>query len=341
MACRYRSSPGPLSQLLSRLVQEGKVEEEPRGTFRFRPTRAGSPSAARAGSRSPQPAARALPPTPSGSRGRRPSSTPASSSSSSGGGAVRMADISAYEGVVLELLQNYAGLSLERLDTLLASSGARAPGYVSNPAALSGLLTALQSQGRVTKEQGVYRYRTSGRSPQAQRARSPSPLRGGPAPTATARAATPPSVPSSLPLRGASPTPSRSVGPAPLPEDDWGAYESTLMTLMGNYGALPLERLHEMLQMSMVWPRYDRTPAQLASYLGALAAAGKVVADNGLYRKAGTPPPARPGAGPTYASTPANLAAAEGHVLSTLAAYPGLTLERLRNMLRLSKDGPA
>ncbi len=82
--------------------------------------------------------------------------------------------------------------------------------------------------------------------------------------------------------------------------------------------------------------RYDRSPAQLSSYLASLVAAGRLVMDNGLYRLAGTQTPARMPSSP-YTSTPASAARYEGQVLSTLAAYPGLTVERLTNMLRLSK----
>ncbi len=37
-----------------------------------------------------------------------------------------MADIGAYEPAVLSLLQNYAGLSVDRLDTLLTTSAKEA-----------------------------------------------------------------------------------------------------------------------------------------------------------------------------------------------------------------------
>ncbi|GFH32286.1 anaphase promoting complex (APC) subunit 2, partial [Haematococcus lacustris] len=56
-----------------------------------------------------------------------------------------------------------------------------------------------------------------------------------------------------------------------------------LMTLVGNYGALPLERLHEMLRASMVWPRFSKTPAELRSHLDGLVAAGRLAYEAGLY----------------------------------------------------------
>lgn len=209
-------------------MDEGRVQEI-NGQFSYRPR---SPTAARAKS-----------PTASrgGSGGRRKSSgTPANA---------RMMDIAFYEPAVLDLLQSYAGLTLERLDTLLSQSP-KAPGYVRSPASLSGLLTKLQSQGRVMNENGIFRYRSSGKTPKLARGKSPTPS------TSFSRATSPTPVGAVDAVRRAlTQGLGRTSSPQPPVSEDWSVYENTITTMLGNYGALPLDRLHDMLKMSMVWPR--------------------------------------------------------------------------------------
>jgi hypothetical protein len=75
-------------------------------------------------------------------------------------------------------------------------------------------------------------------------------------------------------------------------DDDGGLaamapFENYILGILTNFGAVGLDRLHHLLRAFVVGePRYDgRTAEQLAAYLGHLAAAGKVAADNGVYRR--------------------------------------------------------
>ncbi|KAJ9504552.1 hypothetical protein QJQ45_005420, partial [Haematococcus lacustris] len=326
-AAGYSGSVAQLSGLLAQLVAQGKVTQDG-PLYRYRSgLRTPSPSASRG--------------TPQG--GRRPASPPPartpSASRSSAAATAPPAPVAVHEPVILELLQNYAGLSLERLDKLLASSP-RAAGYVSNTPQLAGLLTSLAARGRVTLEGGLYRYRSTGKTPQPRRKSVPRPSPNSPEALSAsfsalldkARRSMSPGAPAST-----APTAATAKATSPAPGSDWAPFEGTLMTLVGNYGALPLERLHEMLRASMVWPRFSKTPAELRSHLDGLVSAGRLAYEAGLYRKAGTPSPTRPGT-PLAAALPG--AVFEGRVLAALASYPGLSLDRLNNMLRTSDATP-
>ncbi len=93
--------------MLSGLVSQGKVEND-RGTYRYVAT-----------SKTPTPS-RTASPAPRASFGSSAASRPASrpATPSPGGGAV-----SSDETVVLSVLKNYAGLTVDRLANMLRSSG--------------------------------------------------------------------------------------------------------------------------------------------------------------------------------------------------------------------------
>jgi len=312
----YAASVGQLTELLNDLVARGNVSFDS-GVYRFRtktpmPGRAGTPAAARPSS--PAPAF-------------QPSGAGASSSSSSN---KPSADMVKFEPAVLNLLQNYAGLTVERLNGLLSNSP-KAPGYKGTVGQLSGLLADLMARGRVESEGGLYRYVKSGATPGLSRSPSP-PRSSSPAPSA-AKAASP--APAPAPAKSASPAAS------PAPSSDWAPYEPIMMSVLGNYGALPLERLQESMQAAMVWPRYTKNTAQLKEHLKTLVESRKLVLENGLYRKAGTPQPARPGSPPRVPpAPPSDMAPYEPAVMKLLGAYSGLSLDRLQNMLSVQNAEP-
>lgn len=108
---RYQGTTKQLASLLAEMAVQGKVSND-NGTYRFRratPTaaRPGSPVPARAAS----PAARA--PSPSAARATSPAAAAMDPAA---------APMAQYEPAVLDLLQNYAGLTVERLQSLLQNS---------------------------------------------------------------------------------------------------------------------------------------------------------------------------------------------------------------------------
>lgn len=72
-------------------------------------------------------------------------------------------------------------------------------------------------------------------------------------------------------------------------DDDDGAdrgmavFESYIVAMLKNLKALPLERVHTMLQMVVKTPVYDKTQEQLAAFLGQLVASEKLDLVSGLY----------------------------------------------------------
>ncbi len=103
---RFNESSSTLSSILSSLVSQGKVQNEG-GTYRF----------VSAGGRGSVSASRSPSPAPSYSRSASPVSRSAVSNGS-GGGAV-----AGDEAVVLSVLQNYAGLTEQRLSAMIRSTG--------------------------------------------------------------------------------------------------------------------------------------------------------------------------------------------------------------------------
>jgi len=71
-----------------------------------------------------------------------------------------------------------------------------------------------------------------------------------------------------------------------------GPYEPYIMGMLTNYGGLPLDRLHAMLKLFVVSPKYDKSTEQLAGFLSHLATQEKLIVDNGVWKK--KPAPSKP-----------------------------------------------
>jgi anaphase-promoting complex subunit 2 len=82
---------------------------------------------------------------------------------------------------------------------------------------------------------------------------------------------------------------------------EMGPFENYILGMLANFGALPLERLHNMLRVFVVGePKYEgRSQEQLGAFLALLGAQGKLEAANGLYskRRAATEAPGAGGGG--------------------------------------------
>lgn len=80
-------------------------------------------------------------------------------------------------------------------------------------------------------------------------------------------------------------------GPAASAEDrlaaEMGPFENYIMGMLTNFGALPCERLHNMLRVFVVGePKYEgRSQEQLASFLQLLVDQGKLQVNNGIYSR--------------------------------------------------------
>lgn len=70
---------------------------------------------------------------------------------------------------------------------------------------------------------------------------------------------------------------------------EMGPFENYITGMLSNMGALPLERLHNLLRVFVVGePKYEgRSQDQLAAFLQLLAEQGKVEVANGLFSKPG------------------------------------------------------
>lgn len=68
---------------------------------------------------------------------------------------------------------------------------------------------------------------------------------------------------------------------------EMGPYENYIMGMLTNFGALPCERLHNMLRVFVVGePKYEgRSQEQLGAFLGLLVEAGKLEVNNGIYSR--------------------------------------------------------
>lgn len=79
--------------------------------------------------------------------------------------------------------------------------------------------------------------------------------------------------------------------------EEMGMYENYVMGMLTNYKQLPLDRLHKMLQLFVVSPKFDKSLEQLAAFLALLQTLDKVVVDNGMYRTRASGPAAPAAAG--------------------------------------------
>ncbi|KAL6763562.1 hypothetical protein V8C86DRAFT_2491641 [Haematococcus lacustris] len=315
---RFNESQSALASILRSLTSQGKVQHD-NGTYRFvSGARAGTPAPAR--SPSPVPS-RASPNRVSSPNPTYRTSVPASRASapSAGGGSGAS---SSDEQVVLSILQNYSGLSPERLSAMVKNSGKS----VSN---LNGVVNSLVSSGKVQNDKGTFRF-VSG-----SRAASPMP-----------RQATPAARSSSAPAFRAA-TPSAGSGSGASSSD-----EQVVLSILQNYSGLTPERLSNMVRNS------GKSVSNLNGVVNSLVSSGKVQNDKGTLRfvssgRAATPAaartssPARASVRPSSAPTPrASTPSAGGGggasssdeqvVLSILQNYSGLTAERLANMVKNS-----
>jgi anaphase-promoting complex subunit 2 len=73
-------------------------------------------------------------------------------------------------------------------------------------------------------------------------------------------------------------------GDGPMDENaEMAVYEPYIFAMLRNLGQLPLERIHNMLQMFVKTPAYDKTQAQLAAFLTKLVGDEKLGMRAGLY----------------------------------------------------------
>ena len=64
-------------------------------------------------------------------------------------------------------------------------------------------------------------------------------------------------------------------------------YESYVMTMLTNNESLVLEKIHNMLKMFMIEPKYNKTLVELETFLDKLLEQGKVLFEAGTYKKKG------------------------------------------------------
>ncbi len=62
-------------------------------------------------------------------------------------------------------------------------------------------------------------------------------------------------------------------------------YESYVMGMVTNLESLPLQKIHNMLKMFVLEPVYDKTIAELETFLAKLVNDGKLTFDGLVYRK--------------------------------------------------------
>lgn len=70
---------------------------------------------------------------------------------------------------------------------------------------------------------------------------------------------------------------------------EMAVYEKFVMTMLQHRKQLPLEQIHTMLQRFIQTPKFDKTQAQLATFLARLVTDGKVERSAGMYRVKGKP----------------------------------------------------
>jgi hypothetical protein len=242
-------------------------------------------------------------------------------------------------------------MPLDRISTMM-----RAQGHRVSDQELSSLLSSLVSQGKVGNEGGRFSYKKTGATPSPARSTSPVPV--------SASSSNGNGRHAPVPQRAASPVPppSYASSSAPALSSDAEAVAEAVMKLLGNYSGLPLERMHAMLTVTLGPSKYRMSTSQLqSSVLGPLQSSGKVVLENGSYKKGSATPvpsrapsPARPASTPAYgsssssgyspaaarqASTPSTsqpssgAAALEAPLLKLLSNYSAMPLERISTMM--------
>ncbi len=71
-------------------------------------------------------------------------------------------------------------------------------------------------------------------------------------------------------------------------------FENYIHGMLTSYKQLPLDRLHSMLKLFVISPKYERSVDQLAAYLAFLVSEGKVALDptSNMYKRPAAPKPA-------------------------------------------------
>eukprot|EP00237_Pycnococcus_provasolii_P009737 CAMPEP_0198717778 /NCGR_PEP_ID=MMETSP1471-20131121/46443_1 /TAXON_ID=41880 /ORGANISM="Pycnococcus provasolii, Strain RCC733" /LENGTH=139 /DNA_ID=CAMNT_0044478395 /DNA_START=18 /DNA_END=437 /DNA_ORIENTATION=+ len=67
--------------------------------------------------------------------------------------------------------------------------------------------------------------------------------------------------------------------------DNMAVYESYIMGMLTNFDSLSLERIHNMLKMFVVSPKYDKSQAELSKFLQRLVTDEKLMYDGGMFKK--------------------------------------------------------
>lgn len=63
-------------------------------------------------------------------------------------------------------------------------------------------------------------------------------------------------------------------------------YQQYVMGMLTNFDGLPLDRIHNMLKMFATEPPYDKSAAELGSFLGQLVSQGMLnLQPGGIFRK--------------------------------------------------------
>jgi anaphase-promoting complex subunit 2 len=62
-------------------------------------------------------------------------------------------------------------------------------------------------------------------------------------------------------------------------------YENYIIGMLTNFASLTLERLHNMLRMFVISPKYDKSQEQLADFLAHLVGRERVAVEGALYKR--------------------------------------------------------
>ena len=68
-------------------------------------------------------------------------------------------------------------------------------------------------------------------------------------------------------------------------EKENAMYESYVMTMLTNNESLQLERIHNMLKMFMIEPKYNKTLVELETFLEGMTKREKVIFEAGVYKR--------------------------------------------------------
>ncbi|KAJ9516794.1 hypothetical protein QJQ45_027200 [Haematococcus lacustris] len=226
------------------------------------------------------------------------------------------------------LLANFSALPVDRLQSLMQTTMVE-PQYTGSQQDLAAYLVQLEAQGFVSKDaRGWYTVARTPALPSAtERPPTPRPRArlpvSKPSDFAVPAPAPPPARPqartaSPVPVAVRVPTPQPSGAAYPAALRAFAPFETQVLGLVSNFHSIPLERLHSVMALTMVSPRFDRTQAELAMYLDWLVDQGLLSHDEqGWYAysaarslparsspplPATSPAPAQPAAEPTSPS---------------------------------------